>query len=255
MAFKHTSNPDTLKCGSWIRSASWNFGVWQSIRRRSTPPDWTLLTACQCTPSDIWRAGKCPHASGGVQATQALHEQLRRQEFQLSSNPRMLPREFVPQQVHVPCANTPTPPAKRGRGRGSRGGRGASSAGDRRAGKPTKPPGAGRGRGRGRGAAAGGPDGIRAPGAARDEPQALCISPSPDAGSRKHRSTPRGSVFAHALPPAHPPKPFAACSSADAAGAGAGGEDRIDPAAAARSRWMPQVFLVVQQPRKLDVTS
>ncbi len=58
-----------------------------------------------------------------AQATQALHEQLRRQAFQLCANPRMLPREFTPQQVNVAVVNTPAktpaaPGAKQGRGRG-----------------------------------------------------------------------------------------------------------------------------------------
>ena len=181
-----------------------------------------------------------------AQATQALHEQLRRQEFQLSSNPRMLPREYVPQQVHVVCANTPTPPAKRGRGRGARGGgKRASAAGDRCGGKPSEPPGVGRGRGRGRGAAAG--VGTCAPMTARNELEALCISPSPDASGRHGFTAPPEDVPARAPPL----RPSGGCGGADAAGAGASGGDGADAAAAARRRWMPQVLFSMAPPSAL----
>lgn len=138
-----------------------------------------------------------------LQAAQALHQQLRRQDFALyESNLRMLPREFTPRELHADV--TSTSPAKDAI---------ADSGGAGRARARASRPGSGRAGGRGRGGTRAA-RGASAPAVAAADapPEAHAAAPSP-------RSWWRGPAKARARSerPAAPKLPPCTAQEVDAA--------------------------------------
>ena len=98
---------------------------------RSVSSDHTCTQASLCISSSLALLMTCCSAvpNPAPHATLKLGQQLRKQEFRLHSpNPRMLPREFVPERLDVDCSlktplKAPEEAAPAGRG-GSKRGRG-----------------------------------------------------------------------------------------------------------------------------------